>query len=109
MEDISPKKLAQSILEKHDRLIMEYSVEVDRAKQVNMLREKKDQLLHWVEENGSKDKYSKELTETEAELENLMGSFEIKSQNYYNDLEARVKDHMKAKEYWIEKIGELKT
>ncbi len=109
MEEISAKKLAQTILEKHDRLVMEYSVEVDKARQVSMLREKKDQLLHWVQENGSKDKYAQELAETQAELAKLIQSFEERTSTHYSELDDKIKQHMKAKEYWVGRIGELKT
>jgi hypothetical protein len=109
MDDISPRKLAQSILEKHDRLIMEYSVEVDKARQINMLKEKKDQLTHWVEENSGKERYSRELAETEAELDKIRASFEEKTSSHYRDLEEKIKQHTRAKEYWNTRIGELKT
>lgn len=109
MDDISPKKLAQSIVEKHDRFIMGYSDEFDKMKQITMLTEKRDQLLHWVEENGSKNKYSKELTDTQTELEKLTSSFEQKTPAFYSELGEKIKQHIAAKEYWLGRIGEFKT
>jgi len=88
MDDYTPKKLAQGLVEKHDRLIGEYSDEVEKIRQISMLREKRDQLLHWVDEKGSKSKYAMELSETEAELNQLTESFEEKGQSYYKNIEA---------------------
>ncbi len=109
MDEYSPKKLAQALVEKHDRLISEYSDETEKIRQITMLKEKKDQLKHWVEENGSKSKYSKELEDTTKELSQLSESFEEKGPGYYINLDEQIGQHRNAKKYWLEKISELKT
>lgn len=109
MDEYSPRKLAQALVEKHDRLISEYSDQVEKIRQVTMLREKRDQLLHWVQENGSKDKYQAELKETEAELGKLTKSFEDLGQSHYKKLEQQIEQQKGAKQYWLDKIDELKT
>jgi flagellar biosynthesis chaperone FliJ len=109
MSDYTPKKLAQALVEKHTRLISEYSDEVEKSKQITMLREKKDQLHHWVEENGSKGKYQKELEETEKELTTLQSSFKPKNQTHYAGLKERIEEHKKARDHWLGVIGETKS
>lgn len=107
--DYTPKMLAEALVEKHDRMISEYSDEVEKIQQVTMLREKRDQLLHWVEENGSKGKYQRELAETEKELEQLSATFQAKSQRHYTKARELIDEHKKARDYWLRRLGELKT
>ena len=109
MMDYSPKKLAEALVEKHDRFISEYSDEIERMQQAVMLREKRDQLLHWMEENGSKDTYEKELEETERELNQIQESFTVKSQSHYIRLKDGIDEHKIARDYWLGRVGEFKT
>lgn len=109
MDGFSPKKLAQMLVEKHDRFISEYSDETERVRQLAMLTEKRDQLIHWVEEKGSRSKYAMELQETEGELEQLQSAHKPKSQGYFEGLRERIEGHKEAKAYWLERIGGLKT
>jgi hypothetical protein len=109
MSGFSPKKLAHSLVEKHDRLISEYSDEMEKTQQINMLKEKKDQLHHWIRENGGKAKFSKELEDTAKELDQLKANFKPKTQAYYVGLKERIEEHKKAREYWMARIGELKS
>jgi hypothetical protein len=107
--DVSAKKLAQMLAEKHDRFISEYSDEVDKIKQITMLTEKKDQLVHWVAENGGKDKFSKELDDTSRELSALSQSYKPKPQSYYAGLREHIEEHKKARDHWIAKAKEIKS
>jgi hypothetical protein len=109
MSGFSPKKMAEALVEKHDRFISGYSDELDKMRQMTMLKEKKDQLRHWVAENGGKAKYSKELEDTENELSQLQTAFKPKTQSYYAGLREKVDEHKKAREYWLGRSGELKT
>jgi hypothetical protein len=109
MSGYSPKKMAEALVEKHDKFISGYSDELDKVKQITMLKEKKDQLKHWVAENGGKTKFSKELEDAERELGQLQTSFTPKTQSYYAGLKEKVEEHKKAREYWLSRIGELKT
>lgn len=109
MDDFSPKKLADALIEKHDRLISEYSDEIEKMRQVTMLREKRDQLLNWVDEKDTKSKYSMELVETDKELEGLLGSFEEKNPSFYKEIESQISAHKEAKKYWLDKNNELRT
>ncbi len=109
MDNLSPKKLAELLVEKHDRLISGYSDEVDKTKQISILKEKKDQLLHWVEEKGTQSKYGQELKDTTAELKKLQTSFTPKNQSYYAGVEQKIRENKEAREYWMGKIGETKT
>ncbi|MFH1055656.1 MAG: hypothetical protein V1744_06145 [Candidatus Altiarchaeota archaeon] len=109
MGDFTPKKLAQALVEKHDRLISEYSDEIEKTQQIAMLKEKKDQLLHWVDENGGKSKYYKELEETQKELSHLKETFKPKSQSYYAGVKERITEHKAARDYWLQRVGELKS
>ncbi len=107
MSDFSPKKLAEELVEKHDRFISEYSDEIERYQQATMLREKRDQLLHWVEENGSKGKYAKELEETQKELKQLLSDYESMSRSQVEGLKNRIQEHRQAREYWLGRVGEF--
>ena len=107
--DFTPKKLAEALVEKHDRLISEYSDEMEKMQQAVMLKEKRDQLLHWMQENGSKDTYSKELEETESELKQSNGSFTVKSQSHYKKIKESIDEHKNARDYWLGRMGELTT
>ena len=109
MSDFTPKKLAENLVEKHDRFISEYSDEMEKAKQISMLREKKDQLRHWVEENGSKEKFRRELEETDKELTQLQNTYKPKSQSFYSGLKDKIEEHKKAREHWLGQIGESKS
>jgi hypothetical protein len=109
MSDFTPRKLAEALAEKHTRFISEYSDEIEKMKQLSMLREKRDQLLHWVQENGSRDKYERELADTENELDQLRSSFQLKSEGHYQRLGDVVNEHKKARQYWLEKMGEIKS
>ena len=109
MDRFSPKKLAEQLVEKHDRFISEYSDELEKVQQITMLNEKKDQLMHWVEEKGSQSKYRKELDDTEGELNQLQVSFKPKAQSYYAGVKERVAEHQEARNYWMAKIGEFKS
>ncbi|MBD3388887.1 MAG: hypothetical protein GF416_07455 [Candidatus Altiarchaeales archaeon] len=109
MSDFSPKKLAEALVEKHDRFISEYSDEVEKMQQVQMLKEKKDQLLHWLDENGSGEKYRLELEETEKELKELKSTFKVKSQSHYAKVRDLIDEHKKARDYWLGRLGELKS
>jgi len=106
MNDFSPKKLALALVEKHDRFISEYSDEIEKMQQVTMLTEKRDQLVHWIAENGSKGKYAKELEETDKELKNIQSSMKEKPQSHYSALKERIDEHKKARSYWLGKVGE---
>ncbi|MFH0862024.1 MAG: hypothetical protein V1875_03240 [Candidatus Altiarchaeota archaeon] len=107
MSDFKPKKLAEALVEKHDRFIGEYSDEVEKVQQITMLTEKKDQLIHWVDEKVSKGKYQKELEDAEAELKKLQETYKPKNQAHYAGLRERIEEHKKAKDYWLGRIGEL--
>jgi len=109
MDDFSPKKLVEVLAEKHDRFISEYSDEIEKYQQMIMLREKRDQLLHWVNENDSKSKYAKELEDTDKELDQIKSNFKLKSQSHYQGLKEKISEHKKAREYWLGRKGELKT
>jgi len=107
--DFTPRELAEALVEKHDRFVSEYSDEIERMQQVVMLKEKRDQLLHWVEENGGKDSYGRELEDTERELKQLSGSFTVKGQGHYKQLRESIEEHRKSRDYWLDRLGELKT
>jgi hypothetical protein len=109
MSDFTPKKLAETLVEKHDRFISEYSDEIEKSQQITMLKEKKDQLIHWVEEKGSKSKYQKELEEAEKELKHLQETYKPKNQTHYAGLRERIGEHKKARDYWLGRIGELRS
>jgi hypothetical protein len=109
MSDFTPKKLAQALVEKHDRFISEYSDEMEKSQQITMLREKQDQLRHWVEEKGSKSKYGLELEETEKELKNLKETFKPKSQTHYASIKQRIEDNKAARDYWMGRVTEAKS
>jgi hypothetical protein len=107
--DYEPRKLAEALVEKHDRFISEKSDEIERMQQAVMLREKRDQLLHWMQENGSKDTYEKELEETERELNQVQGSYTVKNPGHYKKLKDNIDEHKKARDYWLGRMGELTT
>jgi|WetSurMetagenome_2_1015567.scaffolds.fasta_scaffold829805_1 hypothetical protein len=109
MSGFTQKKLAGTLVEKHDRFISEYGDELETAQQLTMLREKKDQLLHWMEENGSKGKFFKELEDTENELGNLKAAFKPKNQSHYAGLREKIEEHKSARTYWLQKMSELKA
>jgi hypothetical protein len=109
MVDLSPKELAQSLVEKHDNMISAASDELEKSRQIAVLKEKADQLAHWVLEKDGDGKFEKELEETRRELEKLSDSFKPKSQSYYKGLSERIDEHKKARDYWLGKVGELKT
>jgi len=109
MSNFSPKKLAQTLVEKHDRFISEYSDDMEKSKQITMLEEKKDQLFHWVDEKTGKAKFSKELENTERELKQIRESFKPKPQSYYAGLKEKIEEHQKARDYWLGRIGEFKA
>jgi len=109
MDGISPKKLAETLVEKHDRFISEYSDEVEKVRQISMLKEKKDQLHHWVAENGGKQKFAKELKDAENELKQLETAYKPKSQSYYAGMQEKISEHKNARDYWLGRIGELKS
>jgi hypothetical protein len=109
MSDFSPKKMAEALVEKHTRFISEYSDDVEKAQQMTMLREKRDQLHHWLAENGSKEKFKKELEDTDKELKNLQTAFKPKNQAHYAALKENIGEHKKARDYWQSRIGEIKS
>jgi len=109
MSGLTPKKLAESLVEKHDRFIAEYGDELEKSKQVLMLREKRDQLVHWMEENGSKGKFAREFEDTEREYKGLMATFKPKGQSYYEGLKGKVEENKKARSFWLEKAGGTKA
>ena len=77
--------------------------------QAVMLREKRDQLLHWMQENGSKDTFEKELEETERELNQVQGSYTVKNPGHYKKLKDNIDEHKNARDYWLGRMGELTT
>jgi hypothetical protein len=109
MNGYTPKKLAEALVEKHDRLMCEYSDEVEKVQQITMLREKADQLKHWAADAGANSKFAKELAEADKELTQLQSSFKPKSQTHYAGIKEKIEEHKKAKEYWLGRIGEMKA
>jgi len=90
-------------------MISEKSDEIEKMQQLTMLREKRDQLMHWVAENGGKEKYSQELEETTKELENLKSDFKPKQSSHYQKIRESIQEHKKARSYWMSKLKETKT
>ncbi|MFH1404022.1 MAG: hypothetical protein ABIH11_07125 [Candidatus Altiarchaeota archaeon] len=106
MDDLTPKKLAGILVEKHDRMITEYSADVERWENISILREKRDQLKHWVEDD-KEGKFSKELEDTEKELSELEGALSISSRQQYASIKKSVTEHVEARNYWFNKLKEL--
>ena len=109
MSDFSPKKLASALVSKHERLITEYAEETGKAKEITMLKEKRDQLKHWVADAGGKGKFVKELGDVDGRLAQMTSSFKPKPQSHYAGLKDKIEEHRKARDYLKAKIGELKS
>jgi phosphoglycolate phosphatase-like HAD superfamily hydrolase len=106
MDELTPKNLASMLVEKHDRFISEYTGEVERWETVSMLREKRDQLKHWLEDDAE-DKFAKEFKETERELSELEAKLKVSSKRHYTNTKQAVKEHAEAREYWLKRLKEL--
>ena len=104
MEDWTPKKLTEALIEKHDRLIQEYSDSMEGLERLAVLKEKKDQLEYWVDSDGAEN-FLKELSSTKKELEKLEKNL-IATDLRPNELRKRVSDHVQSKKYWVKKLKE---
>ncbi|MBD3260564.1 MAG: hypothetical protein GF334_02630 [Candidatus Altiarchaeales archaeon] len=102
MDEWTEKKLIEALIEKHDRLIQEYSDSMESQKRLSILREKKDQLEYWVDEEAE-DKYKKELIDTQKELETLEENL-IATDLRPSELKSRIDEHVSAKKYWTQKL-----
>jgi len=106
MDEWTKKKLIDTLIEKHDRLIQEYSDSMDGQERLSILREKKDQLEYWVDADGG-DMYKKELVETQNELGKLEENM-ITTDLRPSELKKRIEDHVEAKQYWLKRLDKEK-
>ncbi|MFC2162909.1 hypothetical protein ACFLRF_04440 [Candidatus Altiarchaeota archaeon] len=106
MDELTPRKLASILVEKHDRFITEYSEEVEKWEVYSMLKEKRDQIMHWIEDD-EEGKFAKELDSTQKELDDLGNVVKSSSKAHYNTIKLSVKEHSKSREYWLQKLKEL--
>jgi len=107
MSDLTPKGLADVLVKKHDGFIKKYSDELEAGERVSVLREKMDQLKHWIADEKTSKKHVTELSAVEDELKKLEGSGLLKPQSYYKDLKKRIEEHAESKDYWSKMLGEL--
>jgi hypothetical protein len=107
MDGLNPRGLAETLAEKHDRFIKKYSAELGAGERVSVLREKKDQLKHWVADDKSNQKHAKALAAVEAELKEIEDSGLLKPASYYKGLKEKIGEHTESKEYWVNKAREV--
>ncbi|HHQ45024.1 MAG TPA: hypothetical protein ENN13_02690 [Candidatus Altiarchaeales archaeon] len=105
MEEITPRQLVERLIEKHDRFISDYENSVEGAKRLHILREKKDQLEHWVADGGG-EMFEKQFQATVKELADLEKSM-ISTELSQAQMTARLDDHKGAKKYWVKKLEEM--
>lgn len=122
---ISPKKITEQelcgmLIEKHQEFLEGYKREFDIRHQSIVLREKKDQLEHWLkdsEDDAKKHKaYVRRLEATnqnmlklEQELEKLQSTKGLDEEERYKMLKQQIDMHNEALNYWTEKFNNLST
>lgn len=106
IEEISPKRLCETLIEKHDYYINEYQNSIESQKRLTILREKKDQLENWVADAGG-EAFKKEYEQTVQELEKLEENM-ISTDMNYNQMKSRLDEHKKSKAHWVKKLEEYK-
>lgn len=113
---ISPKKITEQklcdmLIEKHRKFLENYKREFDIRHRLIVLREKKDQLEHWLKDSEDDAKkhrvYAKRLKVTnqnvlklEKELEKFQNALDEKER--YKTLKKKIDMHSKALNYWTE-------
>lgn len=127
MDFQKPKKeeLAALLVEKHRNFIRDYKREYEILDRIAVLKEKKEQLIYWIEDSKNnpelhqKYKNAKENTEKEEaklieELRNLyssksrkFGPPETDSKARYKWLKSQITSHEEAEKFWANKILEL--
>ncbi len=107
-DDLTPKKIVNILIEKHDRFISEYSSDMERWERINMLKEKRDQLLYWIEDD-KEGKFSQEFEDCSKELEGLEDQMSISSLAQYKNNKQAVASHKVAKKYWLKALKELSS
>jgi len=97
------------LVQKHENLAKKYSLELDVGERVSVLREKRDQLRHWIAAEKPNEIRVRELGSVEEELGKLENSGLLKPSRYYKDLKANIDEHNEAKKYWVEKSKEVQS
>jgi len=113
IKGITPKQLSKKLVEKHRRFLNTYSKEFDLLQELFVLREKQDQLEHWVEDAKNEDDkkkyktYMKQKKNTEDAILKLRGELEevTSSENYdsrqrYEFLKKCIDSQKDAINYW---------
>ncbi|MCK4244750.1 MAG: hypothetical protein KAX20_03900 [Candidatus Omnitrophica bacterium] len=113
VERITPKQLSKKLVEKHQRFLNEHSKEFDLLHELSVLKEKQDQLEHWIEDAKNEDdekKYTayrkqKENTEKDIlkltkELEEIKSSENYDSRQRYEFLKNSIDSQRDAINYW---------
>ena len=120
---LTEKKLAKKLIEKHQTFVENYKKEFDIFQRISILKEKQDQLEHWLcsENNLDEDqKYfremelaDKELLKLNRELEKLYDSDSDSNKildeprKRYNWLKKKISEHEDSMKYWKERYGDL--
>lgn len=103
MDDIAPKKLSAMLAEKHKRIIDDHQRELDSLRRIIVLKEKLDQLEHWIDENENPEKYLEEREASAGELEKLKNQFQCgEPSKRYAKFEKELDTHIEAMDYWRE-------
>ncbi|MBN2250901.1 MAG: hypothetical protein JW724_02350 [Candidatus Altiarchaeota archaeon] len=125
-QKLTKEELSNLIVEKHKNFLSEYRKEFDILERLSVLKEKQDQLEHWVRDSRENppqnQKYlqamkaaDKEFSGLKAELKSLyecnpainINNFENDSKNRYKWLRNQITTHEEALNYWTERTCEL--
>lgn len=116
MEEFSKPALQALLVKKHENLLTQYTDEKDNLeknrsrieelkKRIGVLREKEDQLKHWVAEREGDDSFADQLAQNREELAKVKA--ELKSTPRVRDwsrrlswLTRRIQSHEQALDYW---------
>ncbi|RLI89471.1 MAG: hypothetical protein DRO62_01515 [Candidatus Altiarchaeales archaeon] len=113
IKGITPKQLSKKLVEKHRRFLNAYSKEFDLLHELFVLREKQDQLKHWIDDaknEGDKKRYKaymkqKKITENDilkltGKLKEVTSSENYDSRERYDFLKRCIDSHRDAINYW---------